>query len=309
MTEGASSDRCRVLYCQLGDEQPVWTEVFQPLWEWPSARLLHAVRLHQPLALDGVKQPAVLVTVGGHCCSPVEGEEWRGLGGSLSEEYDNCGCWKLAEDSTVERSNRDSVYEIFRRPEPPSVAEFERLDYNVLDRDDKHLCSWLHWAAHSGSAPIAELLLNKHSADPLRRDRYGQTALHVACAAGQRSTGVALVLANSLTELPSFEMRDHFGSQTALHAAARGGDAAVVRVLCERGVAVNATRDDGCTALHIACYWGRHQVVKVLLESGADRWLKNKAGNSALQEVCRGTMMNTEAKNIIQNTFKSIYAV
>ena len=45
VTEGASSDRCRVLYCQLGDEQPVWTEVFQPLWEWPSARLLHAVRI------------------------------------------------------------------------------------------------------------------------------------------------------------------------------------------------------------------------------------------------------------------------
>ena len=43
------------------------------------------------------------------CCSPVDGEEWRGLGGSLSEEYDNSGCWKLAEDSTVERSNRDSV--------------------------------------------------------------------------------------------------------------------------------------------------------------------------------------------------------
>jgi len=309
VTEGASSDRCRILYCQLGDEQPVWTEMFQPLWEWPSARMLHAMRLHQPPALDGVTQPAVLVTVGGHCCSPLDGEEWRGLGGSLSDEYDHPGCWKLAEDSTIERSNRDSVYEIFRRPDPPSVAEFEGLDYNVLDRDDKHLCSWLHWAAHSGSAPIAELLLNKHSADPLCKDRYGQTALHVACAAGQRSTGVALVLANSLTQLTSFEMRDHFGSQTVLHAAARGGDAAVVRVLCERGVTVNATRDDACTALHIACFWGRHQVVKVLLESGADRWLKNKAGNSALQEVCRGTMMNTEAKNIIQNTFKSIYAV
>jgi len=118
-----------------------------------------------------------------------------------------------------------------------------------------------------------------------------------------------MVLTTALTDGASLELRDHFGSQTPLHAAARGGDASIVRVLCERAVNVNAAREDGCTALHIACYWGRHQVVKVLLEAGADRWLKNKEGTTALQEVCRGTMMNTEAKNIIQNTFKSIYAV
>lgn len=64
--------------------------------------------------------------------------------------------------------------------------------------------------------------------------RYGQTALHVACATGARSTAVALMLIEACTDNSKLEMKDFYGGKTPLHAAARGGNAAVTKALCDR---------------------------------------------------------------------------
>ncbi len=54
-----------------------------------------------------------------------------------------------------------------------------------------------------------------------------------------------------------------------LLAAARDGDAAVVRSLLEEGADVNAARGDGLTALHLAAEGGHPEVAAALLDAGA----------------------------------------
>jgi hypothetical protein len=55
-----------------------------------------------------------------------------------------------------------------------------------------------------------------------------------------------------------------------------------VRLCVERGVDVNATRDNGQTALHSAAGAGGDAVIKILAENGAKLDLKDKQGLTAL---------------------------
>ena len=52
----------------------------------------------------------------------------------------------------------------------------------------------------------------------------------------------------------------------------------LVRLLLERGAAVNGRRGDGMTALHSACWRGLDQVAQELLGAGADPTLTATAG-------------------------------
>jgi hypothetical protein len=55
-----------------------------------------------------------------------------------------------------------------------------------------------------------------------------------------------------------------------------------VSLCIERGVDVNATRDNGQTALHSAAGAGGDAVIKILVENGAKLDLKDKQGLTAL---------------------------
>merc|ERR1711977_282174 len=121
------------------------------------------------------------------------------------------------------------------------------------------------------------------------RDRYGQMPLHTACSAG---TQPAMVL--QLLDLDADTgAKDYLGGWTPLHAASRGGDAIAAEALCSRNVDLDALAQDGSTALHRACAWCNTAVVETLLKAGADRTIRNKAGRTALQELCSGRTMGT----------------
>eukprot|EP00820_Chromera_velia_P024260 Cvel_9124.t1-p1 / transcript=Cvel_9124.t1 / gene=Cvel_9124 / organism=Chromera_velia_CCMP2878 / gene_product=Protein kinase 2, putative / transcript_product=Protein kinase 2, putative / location=Cvel_scaffold518:75843-83843(+) / protein_length=1345 / sequence_SO=supercontig / SO=protein_coding / is_pseudo=false len=72
---------------------------------------------------------------------------------------------------------------------------------------------------------------------------------------------------------------------TALHLAANAGHAPCVRLLCERGAAVDAVTELGRSALHLASEQGHEGVVAVLLEFGAEINLLDSVGASALHEA------------------------
>jgi ankyrin repeat protein len=77
---------------------------------------------------------------------------------------------------------------------------------------------------------------------------------------------------------------------TALHAACRAGDLAMIRLLLDRGADIEATSDTG-TALHIACGLGNMELIDELLARGADLKARNKSGETpyeraASEEVC-----------------------
>lgn len=58
--------------------------------------------------------------------------------------------------------------------------------------------------------------------------------------------------------------------QTALHIAARRGDADVIKLLCSYGAHVNGGTVDLMTPLHEACLGGHPEVVDILIGEGAN---------------------------------------
>ncbi len=67
-----------------------------------------------------------------------------------------------------------------------------------------------------------------------------------------------------------------------LHFAATNGDVELVKLLLDRGAAINAATQDGWTALHFACLRGDEGLVQLLLDRGAVVSMTTKSGLSAL---------------------------
>ncbi len=136
---------------------------------------------------------------------------------------------------------------------------------------------------------------------PLPVDGQGRTLLHVAAIHGR------LEIARLLLErgLP-VDGRDAHG-QTPLHAAAYGihwipperhgmrlyrgcgsEQAAVARLLLERGADLRARDDRRSTPLHLAAKGGNLEVARLLLEKGADVRAADEDGTTPLHEAASG---------------------
>ena len=90
--------------------------------------------------------------------------------------------------------------------------------------------------------------------------------------------GALLVL---LSALPAAAQSPAPGDKAdALAAAARKGDAAVVKKLLDEGVDVNTKYRYGATALSYACDRGHVEVVKLLIDRGADVLVKDTFYNA-----------------------------
>ncbi|XP_049946780.1 uncharacterized protein LOC126442788 [Schistocerca serialis cubense] len=70
--------------------------------------------------------------------------------------------------------------------------------------------------------------------------------------------------------------------ETALHCAARRGDAAVVRLLLSAASDPNARSHGGETPLHWAACWGHAEAAAALLQAGADRGVRTNDGRTPL---------------------------
>ena len=113
------------------------------------------------------------------------------------------------------------------------------------------------------------------------------TLLHIASYFGIRSLAQQLLLKggvlNKLKRPFYLNKKDtSFRKQTALSWAADRGHQGVVKLLLEKGAAVDLKNSDGETALCLAAYGGHEAVVKMLLEKGAAVDLNNSDGETAL---------------------------
>ena len=120
-------------------------------------------------------------------------------------------------------------------------------------------------------------LLLKQGADPNVRDAVTQPAIATASYFGLEKTVQALLASNA-----NFRAVDNDGA-SALHTAAIGGHAGIVRLLLDRGLGVNEpARVDGMTPLAYAAVRGHLSVMRVFLERQADVNLLDSGGNSPL---------------------------
>src|SRR5258705_1696945 len=139
-------------------------------------------------------------------------------------------------------SSETSVLEAVKNRDTKALTSLIRqpADVNAAQPDG---ATALAWAAHLGSAEIAQLLLAA-GANVNKADEYGETPLTLACA---------------------------------------NGDAALVEKLLKAGADAKAARWDGETALMIASGAGSVEAVNQLIAHGADvNAVESRKGQTAL---------------------------
>ncbi|KAI1166694.1 ankyrin repeat-containing domain protein [Nemania serpens] len=116
---------------------------------------------------------------------------------------------------------------------------------------------------------ILELLLQQHNAEPLLfpTTKYSWTPLWWAAENGHEAV-VELLVEKGV----DIEANDGLDTTTALQLAARNGHEAIVRLLLEKGADFNANilSVGSNTPLHSAAMNGHEVIVRLLLEKGAD---------------------------------------
>ncbi|XP_062407275.1 ankyrin-2 [Sardina pilchardus] len=133
----------------------------------------------------------------------------------------------------------------------------------------------------------------------------GNTALHIACLAGQKE--VARLLMKRGADVNSQSQSD---SNTSFLRAARAGNIDKVLEFLKSGQDISTCNQNGLNALHLAAKEGHGDLVEELLERGASVDASTKKGNTALHIAClagqkevarllmkRGADVNSQSQN------------
>jgi len=124
--------------------------------------------------------------------------------------------------------------------------------------------------------PLLEAQLDITGRDINQRNKYRQTALHIA--AGKGLLEAAKWLINEGADL---EARDNYNN-TPLHYAAHKDSVDVARLLINRGAKVNAKEEDGWTPLHSAASKNFLKVAQLLIDNGADKNITDYFGKKPI---------------------------
>ena len=130
------------------------------------------------------------------------------------------------------------------------------------------------------SAGSVEIFCNMVYAgfNPLQRNKYGLTALHMALKKGNKE--LALYIIKQYPEL--IHVTGQYG-RSALHFAAEGGSMTLLRYLIDMGEDTRYVDDHGETILHMACLCGQDDAVMYLTRHHKHLLhIKNNNGKTAL---------------------------
>ncbi|KAJ6793041.1 ankyrin-2 [Iris pallida] len=120
------------------------------------------------------------------------------------------------------------------------------------------------------------MLLDHHSPDALH---CGRSLLHHAILCSNPGAAEALLASGADHELPVAASRKY--EFRPVHMAARLGQHAILRSLCDRGCDPDSRTGSGDTALMLCARYKRKDCVRVLVDAGADLSLVNDDGASA----------------------------
>ena len=127
------------------------------------------------------------------------------------------------------------------------------------------------------------LLLLEKGANPT--PKIPHPPIYKACVAG--SERIARELLGRGAD-PNLKVDFIAGKETLLHASARNGNVAIVKLLLDAGADVDGVSEGGETALFPAAYWARPELVRLLIERGAELNRIDKNGHSVLRSCFWG---------------------
>lgn len=160
-------------------------------------------------------------------------------------------------------------------------AGYVRFVETLLDRDrsdarqrriDAALLAGVAW-------PRVVAAMLRRGANPLARDRDGNTLLHLGASAPEAAIDLHLSLVGQLLETPA-----RLGWMP-LHCATMSGSLETIEKLLAAGARVDARSEDGTTPLHLACTYPRPHVVETLLAAGAAVDAVDAKGETALHHA------------------------
>ncbi len=133
-------------------------------------------------------------------------------------------------------------------------------------------------AAYKGRARLVQYML-QFNPDLGIRDKQGRRALENAIRMGKEDSALLLLAA---------EEKDHEPPQffeTAMEAAVRKDESALVEALLRHGVSANSALLSGSTPLDVGASAAAIKVVRILLNSGADPNVSGRNGTTPLEDA------------------------
>lgn len=175
-------------------------------------------------------------------------------------------------------SSYDDFFKAIEFDEAPTVQQLliRGFDPNTPSPD---LQTPLILAIQKGSERVAQVLVTHPQLQVNRPNPNDETPLMLAALKGREALVLALLKREADVNRPGW---------TALHYAATGGHANIVRALLEHHAYIDAESPNGTTPLMMAAYYGTPEVTKLLLEEGADTLVRNHLGLTALDFATQG---------------------
>jgi ankyrin repeat protein len=146
-----------------------------------------------------------------------------------------------------------------------------RRGFDANSRDAKGQTG-LYLALKANAYSAAEVLLKAPGVDVNALNAAGESALMMAALKGQADWSRRLIDQGAKVDQTGW---------SPLHYAATGPEPAVVKLLLDRGAAIDAPSPNGTTALMMAAQYGVEASVELLLARGADPRVRNEKGLSA----------------------------
>src|SRR2546421_715796 len=165
----------------------------------------------------------------------------------------------------------DDFFAATLRNDATTVSQVIQRGIDANSRDPQGQTA-LYLALRNGAFNVADALLAERTLDVDAVNAADETALMMAALKGQTEWARRLVERGAHIDRPGW---------SPLHYAAPGPQPAVVKLLLDRGAAVDARSPNRTTPLMMAAQYGSEASVDVLLARGADAKARNDRGLSA----------------------------
>lgn len=179
---------------------------------------------------------------------------------------------KIKLNVNQKNKGNETVVHLSVRYDRMSILDYlvnqKHADINFVDGSNTPL----HYASWDNHFKAVQLLV-EHGADINRRDKNGDTALHL--------TTSETVLKYLLQKGADINKRNKAGA-TPLHAAVSRNRYKFCKLLVEKGADINEQNKIGETALHLAVSPGFFEICNYLVEHKADVNVENKRGETPL---------------------------
>ncbi|XP_018324664.1 probable protein S-acyltransferase 23 [Agrilus planipennis] len=175
-----------------------------------------------------------------------------------------------------------SIFDVVKAGEVTDVKEIvHRLGTQILRARDEWGYTPAHWAALDGSVDIMRFLIEKNAPIDLPcLGTQGPRPIHWACRKGHAAVVQVLLQAGVAVNAADFK------GLTPLMTACMFGRTATAAYLLGMGAFNHLVDINGDTALHWAAYKGHADVIKLLINSGADLQKPDHFGSTPLHLAC-----------------------